>query len=312
VPIEDRHLGIQLDSRVTQFSNNLCLATDHSAGHFSLNDMIDHSCVTGFPLDNLRHLGDVLLDVRRSIGNVSLSMWKSDIAEAYRLMPMSPFWQIKQVNTVDGIRYIDRNLAFGSSASPAIFISFNSLVAWIAKYVKNFDYFANYVDDSFGCDLAGKTLYYEPYDRDLPTHQKQLLDLWDELGIPHKNHKQLSGTPLTIIGISVDPNAMTLTLPDEPRARLIDQLTFWSSKPPRNSSGSFKLKHWERLAGWFNWALNVYPYLRPALNNVYAKISGKQNRDQRIHINNAVRNDLSWAIHHIRNSNGVHIMKSIA
>jgi hypothetical protein len=293
-------------------SGGLRLVTDHSAGRFSLNGMIDHDQVKGYPLDNLRHLGEILLDVRHSISNVNLTMWKSDIAEAYRLMPMSPFWQIKQVNTVDGLRYVDRNLAFGSSASPAIFISFNSLVAWIAKYVKGFDYLANYVDDSSGCDLTGDTLHYEPYGKDLPSHQTQLLQLWDELGIPHKPHKQVSGSPLTIIGIDVDPNNMTFTLPASSRTRLLDHLRLWASKPAKSSSGSFKLKHWERMAGWFNWALNVYPLLRPALNNVYSKIGGKQNREQRIYINNAIRNDFLWAIHHIENSSGVHILKSIS
>jgi hypothetical protein len=68
---------------------------------------------------------------------------------------------------------------------------------------------------------------------------------------------------------------MTLTLPVSARERLISELRFWDSKPPANSSGSFKLKHWERLAGWFNWALNVYPLLCPALNNVYAKMVKK-------------------------------------
>jgi hypothetical protein len=293
-------------------SSDLRLVTDHSAGPYSLNSLIDHSMVTGYPLDNLRHLGEVLLDVRRSLGNVSLVLWKSDISEAYRLMPVSPFWQIKQINTVDGLRYVDQRLAFGSSASPAIFISFNSLVTWIAKYVKGLTYLATYVDDSFGCDMAGRTLYYEPYQCVLPALQKRLLDLWDELGIPHKKRKQLSGSPLAVIGIEVDPNMMTLCLSASARSDLLEELTFWSSKPPSNSSGSFKLKHWERLAGWFNWALNVYPHLRPALNNIYAKMKGKCNRQQKIYINNAVRSDLLWAIRHIRNSDGIQLLKSIA
>ncbi|KAF8811736.1 hypothetical protein BYT27DRAFT_7276106 [Phlegmacium glaucopus] len=292
-------------------STGLRLVTDHSAGQFSLNNMIDHTLVTGFPLDNLRHLGEILLDVRRSLGNVPITMWKSDISEAYRLLPVHPAWQIKQINTVNGLRYVDRNLAFGSSASPGIFISFNSLVAWIAKYERLFDYLANYVDDSSGCDLDGDTLLYEPYQCYLPAHQKQLLDLWDELGIPHKHNKQVSGCPLTIIGIDVDPNAMTLSLPFPSKDRLIKELSFWASKPAKSCSGSFKLKHWERLAGWFNWALNVYPHLRPALNNVYAKIGGKRNRDQRIYVNNAIRDDFRWAIHHLEASEGVHLLKSI-
>ena len=144
----------------------------------------------------------------------------------------------------------------------------------------------------------------------MPRDQCRLLQLWDELGIPHKPHKQLSGAPLTIIGIDVDPNLMTLSLPDDAKDRLLEELCFWASKPPKNASGSFKLKHWERLAGWFNWALNVYPLLRPALNNVYAKMAGKQNRDQHLYINNAIRDDLMWAVSHIEHSGGIHLLKS--
>lgn len=293
-------------------SEDLRLVTDHSAGTFSLNSMIDHSQVTGFPLDNIRHLGEMLFDVRRSIGNVPLTLWKSDIADAYRLLPMSPYWQLKQIITVDGKRYVDRNLAFGSSGSPGIFISFNSLVAWIAKYEKGIPYISNYVDDSSGCNLSGDTLFYAPYERHFPADQTRLLQLWDELGIPHKLRKQVSGSPLTIIGIDVDPNQMTLTLPEPARLRLIDELTFWTTKPPKTSSGSFKLKHWERLAGWFNWALNVYPLLRPALNNIYAKMGGKRNREQRVYINNAIRDDLTWALTHLKHSDGIHLFKSFS
>jgi hypothetical protein len=292
-------------------SDDLRMVTDHSAGPFSLNGMIDHSQVTGYPLDNFRHLGEMLLDVRRSIGSVPLTLWKSDIADAYRLLPMSPLWQIKQINTVDGKRYVDWHLAFGSSASAAIFIAFNSLVAWIAKFIKLIEYLSTYMDDSSGCNLEGDTLMYEPYGKVFPVHQTKLLLLWDELGIPHKPHKQLFGSPLTIIGLEADCNLMTLTLPQPSKLRLMEELRFWSSSPPKGSSGSFKLKHWERLAGWFNWVLNVYPLLRPALNLVYAKIAGKQNRDQRVYINNAIRSDLLWALNHIERSDGVHLFKSL-
>jgi hypothetical protein len=182
-------------------SVDLRLVTDHSAGPYSLNSMIDHSQVTGFPLDNVFYLGEMLLDLRRSIGKTSLTLWKSDIADAYRLLSMSPFWQLKQVITVDGQHYVNRNLAFGSSGSPGIFISFNSLVAWIAKNVKGLNYISNYVDDSSGCNLSDATTFYQSYGINCPNGQALLLQLWDELGIPHKPHKQVSGSSLTIIGI---------------------------------------------------------------------------------------------------------------
>ena len=292
-------------------SSDLRLINDHSAGPFSLNNMIDHSQVTGFPLDNMRHIGEMLFDIRRNLGSIPLDLWKSDIADAYRLLPMSPFWQIKQIVTVDGQHHVDRKLCFGSSGSAGIFISFDSLVAWIAKNVKLIQFILDYMDDSSGCNKKGDTMFYPPYARNLPTDQCRLLLLWDELGIPHKPHKQISGSPLTIIGIDVDPNEMTMTLPSESKENLTAELRLWASKPPRNASGSFKLKYWERLAGWFNWALNVYPLLRPALNNVYAKMSGKRLRNQRIYINNTIRSDLMWAVNHIESSNGVQLFDLI-
>ena len=103
---------------------------------------------------------------------------------------------------------------------------------------------------------------------------------------------------------------MTLSLPQDAKERLLSELRYWAAKPPKSSSGSFRLKYWERLAGWFNWALNIYPLLRPALNNVYSKMNSKRNRDQRIYINNTVREDLMWAINHIESSDGVHLFKS--
>ena len=66
------------------------------------------------------------------------------------------------------------------------------------------------------------------------------------------------------------------------------------------------------MAGWFNWALNIYPLLHPALNNVYAKTSRKQNREQQIYINNAIRDDFLWALTHIENSNNIHLLKSFS
>ena len=220
---------------------------------------------------------------------------------------MHPVWQIKQIITVNGQRYVNRNLSFSSSGLPGIFISFNSLVAWIVKNVKSISFILDYVDDSSGCNLQGDTAFYPPYARELPIDQCCMLLLWDELGIPHKEHKQIHGAPLIIIGIDVDPNWMTLCLPE---THLLSELHYWASKPPKSSSGSFKLKYWERLTGWFNWALNMYHLLHPALNNIYAKMIGKRNRIQCIYINNAIQDDLLWAITHIESSDGIDLFKS--
>jgi len=270
-------------------SSDLRMVTDHSAGPYSLNSMIDHDKVTGFPLDNMTHMGEMLLsNFHLTHGVHELLVWKSDIAEAHRLMPLHLLWQLKQVNTVDGWRYVDRNATFGSSSSAAIFISFNSLVAWIAKNKWGIRHLATYADDSSGFDRKDDLLLYEPYATRFPRHQTLLLRLWDELSIPHKPKKQVFGAVIPIIGIDVDPNAMTLTLSREKRDDLCDALYCWAIKPANGSKAHYQLKHWQQMGGWLNWAFNIFPLLRPCLNNLYPKLSGNHNPSRKIWVNNAI------------------------
>ena len=208
------------------------------------------------------------------------------------MCPMHPLWQIKQAVRIDGQYYIDRANCFGSSASFAIFVSINSLVVWIAKKDRGISSLITYVDDSSGPVVATDKAFYDPYDCDLPSPQVALLCLWDDLGIPHKRKKQIHGSPLPIIGIDVNPNTLSFTLPDIARNRLISELETWTS----NASSRFRLRRWQKLGGWINWALNVYPDLRPCLNAFYAKIAGKSQSSLYVRINNDVRADFHWAL----------------
>ena len=116
---------------------------------------------------------------------------------------MHPHWQLKQVNTINGLQYVDRNNMFGNSGAPAIFIAFNSLVAWIIKNKCGISNLATYVDNSSGFDFEDDLLYYAPYDMEFPHHQALLLQLWDDLSIPHKLKKQVFGSVIPIIGMLI-------------------------------------------------------------------------------------------------------------
>jgi len=229
-------------------------------------------------------------------------MWKADIAEAYRLLYMHPAWQPKQVVFVDGSAHVDHANTFGSCASAAIFISFNSLVAWIAKNVEGIEGCVTYVDDTSGVEFSDEVTFYEVYRKQMPSKQVALLCLWDRLGIPHKEKKQVFGTPLTIIGIDVDSNVPTFTLNDEAHRLLIAELRRWAAKPQSKKDASFKLKKWQALAGWVNWSFNMYPSLRPCLNNVYAKLCGPRAPSQNVWVNNVIRNDLHQEKHYVSQS----------
>ncbi len=262
----------------------------------------------GYPLDNMKRLGEILLGIRKQEGNIPLTLFKSDVAEAYRLMPIHPFWQIKQINTLDGQRFVDRNNAFRGRASGCIWIAFNGLVTWIAKNVKGIPHLSVYSDDSYAPEHQQNMIWYPKFQKLIPSGQKQLLDLWTEIGIPFKEKKQISGPILTIIGIEVNTNEMTFTLPHEARTTLIKEIEQFVERSPHSHGSRHPLQRWQRLAGWINWSFNVFPLLRPCLNSFYPKIKGKEAPNQSIWLNNTVRNDLLWAVSHIRVSSGVHIL----
>jgi hypothetical protein len=78
-----------------------------------------------------------------------------------------------------------------------------------------------YVDNSFSWELEDNLLHYAPYNKLLPAKQVHLLELWDELGIHHDKWKQEWGPKLAIIGMEVDANDMTITMPTQLRNELL-------------------------------------------------------------------------------------------
>ena len=59
-----------------------------------------------------------------------------------------------------------------------------------------------------------------------------------------------------ILEIEVETKNLTFTLTQESREQLISELSEWCRSGVRK-----KVKEWQHLVGWMNWALNVYPFL---------------------------------------------------
>ena len=79
----------------------------------------------------------------------------------------------------------------------------------------------------------GNVLWYHKYKKYLPANQVKLLSLWDDLGVPHQPHKQIFGSTLTIIGISVNPNSLTFTLLKQALDELLQEIkdfAVWSEQ----------------------------------------------------------------------------------
>jgi hypothetical protein len=162
-----------------------------------------------------------------------------------------------------------------------------------------------YVDDEFSWEFAFNTKWYTPYNKFLLTKQANLLYLWNMLGVPHEEHKQVFGAPLTIIGFDVDPNTMMITMPLDARSDLVQAIQTFATVGMRHP-----LRNFQCLTGWINWALNVYPLLRPGLSTMYEKMSGKEHAHQSIWVSVALCRELHWIAERIEQSDGVHLMDS--
>lgn len=94
--------------------------------------------------------------------NLPCELFRSHITEAYWLLWVHPYSQIKLVNCFNGLFHVDRICAFGGQASGCNWISFMSLVSWIAKKNRNVNSLATYADDSFGPEDVNNITFTKP------------------------------------------------------------------------------------------------------------------------------------------------------
>jgi hypothetical protein len=181
-----------------------------------------------------------------------------------------------------------------------------SLVIWIAVFIQLIQAFI-YIDNSFSFAKAGEMIYYAKYHKMLPTPMVKLLLLWDELGIPHDECKQVYGPSPPVIGFEVDPKDMKILLEADLKVSLEQELKVFARYKRKRSLREFK-----HIAGSLNWALNVCPLLRPGLSTVYVKTKGKTNSRGLLWLNRAVVEELLWAAFHLEHLDGIYLLKSVS
>ena len=160
------------------------------------------------------------------------------------------------------------------------------------------------MDDFFGWDYIDNLVWYHGKLR--PRCQVQLLLLWEAIACPFKDRKQEHGEAIKIIGFWVDINAGSISLSPTSISEVVSKIEFFLNTPARTPT----LQSWQRLASHINWMLNVLPWGRPALTEMYCKISGKSWSHCTIPINAGVIVDLTWLKSIVHSAIGVHFIGS--
>ena len=101
-------------------SDTMQLVIDHSSGDFSPNSMITQEDVVGVWLNSLHTLDVSIMWIKHDFPGADLLLYKSKVLAACCQLPMHPLYQILQIVTVDGQRYVDRNNNFSGQASQII------------------------------------------------------------------------------------------------------------------------------------------------------------------------------------------------
>ena len=196
-------------------------------------------------------------------------------------------------------------IIFVNCGAVGLWGTFIGVVLWITIHVKHIHNLLTYVNDTFSWDFSNNTLWYAPYKKFFPVKQTYLLQLWDELGIPHKCPKQLFSSWLTIIGFNVNMDTMTITMLAQAYTNLIAAICVFT-----NTGQRCPLHEFQRLAGWMNWSLNVYLLLCPGMSTLYNKMAGKTNSHQLIWVSKALCCNLTWFTNNVMHLDGVHVISA--
>jgi hypothetical protein len=186
------------------------------------------------------------------------------------------------------------------------------LVLWLGLLdrdsVKGIADLLHYVDDAFSASFSPVLSFYAPYNRDMPASQAKFLQLLDLIGVPHEDSKQQHGVVLEIIGFEVDISTMTIWMSDDAKANLATAIHNFINNPPNPRQQT--LRSWLRILGYANWALNVFPLLKPGLNSSYNKVARRKFMNALIYVNKQTRNDLLWFAEQVESLEGIWVLNT--
>ena len=172
---------------------------------------------------------DDAVDIVRDLGAGS-HMAKIDIKHAFRICSVKKAqWPLICYTRQDAF-FVDTRLPFGSPSSPYIFNTLADLLMWILVYVAGIQHCIHYLDDYFS---AAST--EDQCKQDMQT----MSSTFTELGVPLAPEKITGPTrQITYLGIQIDTEHMTISLPTEKYNKLMAQLRTWGRRNKCKKKGA--------------------------------------------------------------------------
>lgn len=215
-------------------------------------------------------------------------MAKTDIAHAYKIIPIHPSNYNLLGFRVHNEYYYDKTLPFGLSYSCQLFERFSSALQWILEHKFQVQGCAHILDDFFFIGPPNS-----------PACENALLSFYSlsrQISFPIKQEKTVYPTTiLTFLGLELDSERMEVRLPDDKLLKLKLEVQSFLSRSKAT------LKELQSLIGSLNFACAVVAPGRPYLRRIIDLTVGLKKSWHRRSLNISAKADLeAWSIflHH--------------
>ena len=203
---------------------------------------------------------------------------KTDIAEAFRLIPLHPSQYKLTGFQFEGKFYYDRCLPMGCSSSCLIFERFSSALKWILTNHYNVQDVVKVLDDF---------LFIAPTFDKCQNNLDAFMNMCQNIGVPIAHHKtEGPSCCLTFLGIELDTKNMVARLP-------LEKLTDYNKNVDNLlTSSSCTLRTLKTMIGQLQFSTSVVTSGRPFLRRMYDATIGIKKPYHYIKITNNIKRDL--------------------
>lgn len=234
------------------------------------------------------NIDDAIRLMRRTGRGCALA--KTDIKNAFRLIPVSPSdYNLLGICWRDRF-YVDRNLAMGLSSSCKIFECFSSALEWIARFRLHIPGILHLLDDFL---IVSKSLASCANDLQV------FLNTCDELGVPMAPEKTVGPSfVLSFAGIELDSQNMEARLPSDKLTKCRDSIQHFLRRK------KVTLRELQSLIGLLNFTCSVIVPGRTFLRRLINLTVGVKRPRYFIRLNRETKSDLHLWLTFLESYNG--------
>ncbi|XP_044143987.1 uncharacterized protein LOC122933207 [Bufo gargarizans] len=223
------------------------LSAPHGTGNPSLNSLI--------PSEEFSLQYTTIDHAITAIRQAGVGAWlsKTDIANAFKLLPIHPtLWHLHGIKW-SGKYYFFSRLTFGSKSSPAIFDVFAEALCWLLLNIARCPLVLHYLDDFLLVEENTSP----------PSSLRATIKLFNELGVPLSTKKtEGPDTIITFLGIQLDSALMQASLPS---GKIQDILTHIDGYL---QLGTCNRRELQSLLGSLNFAMRIIPQGRSFISRL--------------------------------------------